>query len=109
MQLADGKVVRQYNKDGKENTWKDLPLQEIVRVSFVPALPVLPTHDCLIDISAGEHFEKRFGKGFISNRKGSGYSLIEYVNCCSTNRYRLWVFHSSGKALVTRSDYEVRI
>lgn len=106
METASGKVVSQYGNDGREQTWKGL--EDVVRVSFIPVVPLLPRHDCLIDIAGGERFVKRFGKGFIRQTK-DGFRTVEYVNCCMTERYRFWVFHSSGKALVTSPDFEVRI
>jgi len=107
IELRDGSVSRQY-ENGKEQTWKKLRLDEIVRVSFVPVVNILPRHDCFIDISHGEHFIKRFGKGFIKQMP-DGFRLAEYVNCCQTNRYRFWVFHSNGRCLITRPDFELRI
>lgn len=109
MQTADGNVRRQYDENGVEHTWKDIDAGQVVRVSFLPRIPglPLPRHDAFIDITAGERFVKRFGRGFLKDY-GGGFKLAEYINCCVTNRYRLWVF-SSGQALVTRPDYEVFI
>lgn len=105
IQLMDGTVRKQYAEDGSEQTWKTLPLERVVRVSFVPQVPLLPLHHVMIDITAGERFEKRFGRGFM--KQGSdGIKLREYINCCVTNRYRAWVF-SSGQTIVTRPDYEL--
>jgi len=107
LETADGVVIKQYDEDGKENTWKSVNADAIVRFSFVPSINILPRHDVLIDHANGERFVKRFGRGII--RQGSdGIKLREYINCCMTNRYRLWVF-STGRTLLTRSDYEVRI
>lgn len=106
METENGAVLRQYSDDGKERSWKTLDIDKIVRVSFLPRMsnfPV-PRHDILIDISSGERFEKRFGRGFL--KQTSGFDLAEYINCCVTNRYRLYVF-SSGRVLITRHDHEV--
>ena len=107
IQLADGTIRRQYDEAGREQTWKDLDPGQVVRVSFVPRIPLLPAHDVLIDLAAGERFVRRFGRGFM--RQGEdGIRLREYIQCCVTNRYRLYVF-SMGKAMVTRPDFEVYV
>ena len=105
METAKGEVLRQYDNDGHEQSWKQLNPDEVIRVSFIPLLPTLPQHDVLIDISNGEKFIKRFGRGFIK-QTGSGFKLKEYLNCCVTSNYRFWVF-SNGRCMVTRPDYEV--
>jgi hypothetical protein len=105
IQLVDGSVRRQYAESGCEQTWKDLPLEQVVRVSFQPLVPLLPLHHVFIDITAGERFEKRFGRGFMKQGP-DGIKLREYVNCCVTNRHRTWVL-SSGQVIVTRPDYEL--
>ena len=33
-ETADGVVLAQYSEDGKENTWKSLDPDQVVRVSF---------------------------------------------------------------------------
>ena len=105
METSDGLVLKQY-VNGKENTWKTLDTDKVVRVSFIPAIDILPRHDVFIDHSKGEKFIRRFGRGFQKARWQ--FRLGEYINCCVTNRYRFWVF-SSGKTLITHKDYEVYI
>jgi len=108
METKDGKVVRQYDENGKEQSWKKLVNpDDVVRVSLIPRLSVLPRHDVVIDRSAGEKFIKRFGRGFIKQAE-DGLKLREYVNCIMTNRYRFWVF-SDGRCLITKNDYEVYV
>lgn len=106
MQTKDGNVLKQYEKDGKENTWKTLDPDQVVRISFIPAIKALPQHDIFIDHSKGEKFVRRFGRGFIKARWQ--FQLGEYVNCIVTNRYRFWVF-SSGRVMITNVDHEVYI
>lgn len=105
METSDGIVLSQYDEEGIEQSWKKIKPESVVRVSFIPVLPILPRHDVFIDIKDGERFIRRFGKGFIKN-SGDGFKLKEYLNCCVTNRYRFWVF-SNGRTMVTRRDYEV--
>lgn len=107
IETTDGAIHNQYDESGQERTWKHLEAEKVVRFSFVPRIPLLPAHDVLIDISAGERFVRRFGRGFM--RHGAdGIKLREYVQCCVTNRFRVYVF-SMGKAMVTRPDYEVYV
>jgi len=104
MELDDGTVRRQYGDDGRECTWKDLPLERIVRVSFLPRVPLLPPHHAIIDPAAGERFVRRFARGKL-RQGGDGIRLREYVNCLVTTRYRLWSYHD-GRVIVTRPDYD---
>jgi len=108
VELSTGEVYRQWGPNGKENSWRDVTKPElIVRVSLIPKVAALPRHDVLIDISNGERFVKRFGRGFI--RQGAdGYKLRQYLNCIRTNKYSVWVF-PEGRTMITRPDYEVRL
>jgi hypothetical protein len=106
IELINGKIRKQYEDNGMENTWKDLPTQEIVRVSINSTLPVLPSHTIIIDVTNGERFVKRFCRGFL--KLEGKEQLKEYVHCVVTNKYRFWVFHD-GKTVVTRPDYELYI
>jgi len=106
MELADKTILKQYEPDGKENTWKSLAIDQIVRVGFVPSIAILPKHNVIIDRDKGIRFVRRFGRGFIKQK--DGFRLSEYVNCVVTNRYRFWVF-SNGSTLVTDPDYELYI
>lgn len=110
METDKGSVLKQFDDDGKENSWKTLDVERIVRVSLVPRISILPQHNVIINREAGELFVKRFARGFIkmnANNIISG-SNQEYANCIVTNRYRLWVF-SNGSCLVTDRNYEVYI
>lgn len=104
MELDDGTVRRQYDDDGRERTWKDLPPERIVRVSFLPRVPLLPSHHAIIDTAAGERFVRRFARGKMRGTP-QGFLLREYVNCLVTTRYRLWSYHD-GRVIVTRPDYD---
>ena len=106
MEEVGGKVVRQFENDGTENSWKKLDPKKVVRISFLPRIPSLPRHDVFIDHSAGEEFIRRFGRGFLKQKLG--FNLGEYIHCAVTNKYRFWVF-STGRTLVTEKDYEVYV
>ena len=107
LESLDGIVLNQYDEQGNEQSWKKIKAESVVRVSFIPTLPILPQHDIFIDIKDGERFIKRFGRGFIKQTK-EGFKLREYLNCCVTNRYRFWVF-SNGRTMITKRDHEVRL
>jgi hypothetical protein len=105
IELVNGEIYKQYNDIGEEQTWKNLPLDQIVRVSFIPQIALLPQHDVFISLENNERFIRRFGRGFI--KQGSdGFELKLYLNCVVTNKYRFYVF-SNGRTLVTNKDQEV--
>jgi len=107
METADGEVLKQYEEDGKENTWKSLDADKIVRVSFIPAINLLPRHDLLINIDEGDRFIRRFGRGFLKSGP-DGWGLKLYSNCVVTNRCRYYVL-SNGRTFCTHRDHEVRL
>jgi hypothetical protein len=100
-------IIRQYNDDGSENSSSMIAITEIVRISIIPRVAGLPRHDVLINQEKGEKFVRRFGRGIMKNN--GGYMLSEYLHCIETNRYRFWVFSSTGQSLVTNSEFEVYI
>jgi len=105
IELQSGEVINQYDEDGMERSSKrDVEPWEVVRVSFIPSLPILSRHDVIIDKKAGECFIRRFQRGFIQMNSGS--PLKEYIHCCVTNRYRMYVF-SNGNTMITHRDYEL--
>ena len=104
IETTEGGIRKQYEEDGKENTWKDLPLEKIIRLSFIPSIPLLPQHDVIINHEKGQRFIRRFGRGFLKQK--INFNLAEYVNCCVTNHFRVYVL-SSGRCLVTDPDYEL--
>ena len=99
-----GKIVNQYDVNGVEQSWKQIEPKNVVRMSFVPAIGLLPRHDVFIDIANGIEFIKRFGRGFIK-QGADGFKLKHYINCCVTNNFRFWVF-SNGNSMITHKDYE---
>ena len=105
IETSDGSILRQYDEQGNEQTWKQVDTDKVVRVSMMPSLPVLPRHDCFVDASKGEKFIRRFGRGFIRQTE-DGFRLKESLNCIVMNRYRLWVF-STGRTMITNIEQEV--
>ena len=106
-ETADGVVLKQYGEDGKENTWKGVDVDQVVRVSFLPAIDLLPRHDIFIDISKGDRFVRRFGRGFMKSGAG-GWDLKLYANCVVTNRCRYYIV-SNGRTFCTHRDHEIRL
>lgn len=105
---SDHSVIRQYNDDGSENPSTMIKVDEVVRASILPRIPEgRPRHDILLDLSKGEKFIKRFGRGIMKNLNGKDYSLFEYVHCIETSHYRFWIFSNSGQSLVTNPEFEV--
>jgi len=109
-ETADGVVLNQYEEDGKENTWKGVNPDQVVRVSFLPAINLLPRHDILIDIGKGDRFVRRFGRGFMKTggKYGGGWDLKLYANCVVTNRCRYYII-SNGRTFCTHRDHEIRL
>lgn len=106
LELEDGSIVDQYESDsGNENSTKKIDPSIVVRVSYLPVLPILPKHDIFIARNLGEKFIKRFQRGFIK-QQSSGFKLNEYLHCCITNKYRFYLF-SSGNVIITHKDYEL--
>jgi hypothetical protein len=106
VELVDHRVLRQYEEDGRENPSTTIPPGEVVRASIVPRTPLRPRHDVLLDHAKGERFVRRFGRGLMRD-SGEGVKLAEYLQCVVTTHYRLWVFSSSGRALVSPPDFEL--
>ncbi len=105
IETVDNVIRKQYDEKGIEQTWKDLPLDKIIRVSFIPVVQILPRHDFFIDIVKGERFLRRFGRAFMK-QTSEGTVLAEYINCIVTNKYRAWVF-STGRVVLTHVDFEL--
>lgn len=106
MESNKGQVLSQYEKDGTENKWTKINPDDVVRISYIPAIPILPRHDIFIDHSKGEKFIRRFGRGFLRAR--NKFELKEYLYCAVTNRYKFWLFHT-GRVLITNTEYEVNL
>ena len=105
IEFQNGEIINQYDLEGQERSSKIIDANSVVRVSYIPVLPILPKHDIVIDKRKGEYFIRRFQRGFIKHQK-DGFKLREYLHCCITNRYRVYIF-SSGNVLITHKDYEL--
>ena len=93
-------VLNRYD-NGREQSSKLVDPKKVIRVSLIPAIPLLPRHDIHINSERGEYFVKWFGRGILKN-----YTLAHYLNCVETNRYRVWV-HADGKVWITGPKEEV--
>jgi len=107
LETSDGIILKQFDENRIEQSWKQVDADKVVRVSFIPQLEILPRHNIFIDHTKGEKFIRRFGRGFI-RQKSTGFKLSEYVYCCVTNRYKFWVF-PNGHTMITHPDYEFTI
>ena len=105
LELSTGQIFSQWSADGNETKWKDVKkLELVVRASLIPKIPILPRHDCFLDIEKGDKFIRRFGRGFMKEKHK--FELRQYLNCIVTNRYRLWVF-PDGRTMITSPDREI--
>jgi len=104
--MLGARVLRQFNDDGTEVPSTVIRPEEVVRVSLLPRVGGLQRHDLLIDRSCGEQFVRRFGRGFLKN-SGEGFKSAEYLQVVETTHYRMWVFSTSGRALVTNPKFEL--
>lgn len=84
METSDGIILKQYEEDGKENTWTTLDTDKVIRVSFIPSLSLLPRHDCFIDIASGEKFIRRFRRNLQKKTTTNLDSLM--MNCYKVDR-----------------------
>ena len=107
IELDDGTIVDQYDVEGNEKSTKDIDPIMGAWVSYIPKLTILPEHTIIIDKNSGERFVRRFQRGFMKMQQ-DGFKLKEYIHCCVTNRYRVYIF-SAGKILITNKDYELYI
>lgn len=106
--MTDGTIISQYNDDKIEQSLKHINPDIVIRISYIPAIGILPQHNIIIDKTVGEKFVRRFQRGFI-RQQPNGFKLAEYLHCCVTNRYRVYVFSSNGSILITHRDYELYI
>ncbi len=99
-------VYNQYLESGQETSFAIVPIDKVCRISLVPKQPFLQRHDCVLDYEKGDRLVSRFGRGIIKDT-GKGFTTVEYLNCIHTNNYRMWVFSSNGKCLITNKDFEL--
>ena len=99
--LSDNTLVLNRYDNGREQSSKSVDPKQVIRVSLLPSVPVLPQHDIYINSDRGEYFVKWFGRGIIKK-----YILAHYLNCVETNRYRVWV-HTDGRVWITSPQEEV--
>ncbi len=88
IETVEGIVLRQYNEDGSENSWKQLDADKIVRVTYIPKIALLPSHSCLIDISKGERFIRRHRSNFRTEIKTNLDRILELYNLNRNNTFK---------------------
>ena len=99
-------VYSQYLESGQELSFSIVPVDKVCRISLIPKQPYLQRHDCALDYGKGDRLVKRFGRGVIKETP-QGFATTEYLQCIETNNYRLWVFSSNGRSLITHKEYEL--
>ena len=91
IELKDGTVITKGN---------EFEPSDVVRVSFIPDTTFLPRHDVIF---ADFKFVKRFQRTFLKPTTG----IQESLHCVVTDRFRMYLFSSSGQTLITNKDYEL--
>ena len=105
LELSTGEVFSQWGADGNEVKSTIVTKPElVVRASFIPKVGALPRHDCFFNIKNGEHYIRRFGRGFL--KQSEKFKLRQYLNCMVTTHYRLWVF-PDGRTMITPPKQEI--
>lgn len=99
-------VYNQYLESGQELSFSIVPVEKVCRISLIPRQSWLQRHDCVLDLEKGDRLIKRFGRG-IMKQNSEGINIVEYLQCIETNNYRLWVFSSNGRSLITHREYEL--
>ena len=91
IELKDGTVLKDPD---------DFNPDEVVRVSFIPNIPIFQRHDIIF---SGFKFIKKFGRNFLKLSKGQK----EYIYCVVTDKFRFYLRCSSGQTIITDKDYEM--
>ena len=89
IELNDGSIMKSGNVTGN-----------VARVSFIPKLSVFPRHDIIF---TDFKFKKRFQRTFIKPTTG----IKESLHCVITDKFRFYLFSSSGRTLITDKDYDL--
>lgn len=106
VQTVEDVLYAQYLETGQELSFSIVPLDKATRISLIPKQPFLPRHDCLLDVDKTNRLVNRFGRGFIKETD-NGMQMAEYLQCIETIDYRLWVFSSNGRSMLTHPKFEL--
>ena len=89
-------------KDKKIYTTKSNKIKpsDVVRISFIPQISILPRHDITLD-----GYIRRFGR--CSFRLDN--TMKEYLHCVVFQRFRFYLRSSNGQCIITPYDYELYI
>jgi len=74
--------------------------EKVIRISYIPTITIYPRHDIMF---GDVRFIKRFTRSFM----GLNGPLKEYLHCVITSQFRLYLFSSSGRTLITQADYDL--
>lgn len=92
IELKDGRIVDERERDIKD---------KVARITYRPKSKILPSHT--IVFSRNYKFIKRFSRTFMKQRVG----VVERIHCVVTNKFRMYLFSSCGKTIITDKDYEL--
>jgi hypothetical protein len=100
---TSGGTYSQYNKDGSENPFPDVPPGLVAKIQYNPRIAGLPPH--VLAFSDEFKFIRRFGRGFIKLSEGG--QTKKYVFCTVTTQCRFYLL-PDGRVMVTHKDFELR-
>jgi len=93
IELKDGSIITEGNK---------FKFEDVIRCSYISKLPLFPRHDIVF-----QDFKlvKRFARAFM------GWNSIvgEYLHCCITDKFRIYIKSTNGSCIITPQYYEYRI
>lgn len=92
IELNDGTIITNHN---------NFDTEKVIRVSYIPNIPLLPRHDIVFAKSSFK-FIKRFSRVSLdlTGKKK------ERLHCIVTNKFRVYIKSSNGQMLVTEKDFE---
>lgn len=99
IELDSGDIIR-------EDSFKKFEKDKVVRVSFIPSgklSSLLPRHDFIM--SKDFEFVKRFKRVFMDRHN----NIKECLHCLITNKFRVYMYSSTGRTLITDKNYELYI
>lgn len=94
IELRDGRIIIDKN---------DFKPEEVVRITYKPKSKVLPSHTLIF--YKDYRYVKRFSRTFMKQGRG----VFERVHCVITDKFRFYLFSTSGKILIVDKNYELYI
>jgi len=91
IELKSGAIIKNGNNFRPE---------DVRRISYIPGIILRPCYDIVfLDIA----FVKRFSRAFMKTETG----YFEYLHVLVTDKFRFYLFSSTGRVLITDKNYEL--